>query len=116
VHARALFRRGNRPAAYRALRSHIDELLDTDNMQGTCVAAIEFINMMAAAGRYQDSAQLLGFLDATGLLDNAAWATLIADTRDTLSTAEPVPHGTPIGDHRQALAYMRRSLDRLLIS
>jgi tetratricopeptide (TPR) repeat protein len=114
VRARALFRRGDRPAAYRTLRSYLDELLDSDNMQGTCVAAVEFINMMASA-RPQDGARILGFLDTTGLLDNAAWATLVADTRDTLATvAEPPSYANRITDHRQALAYMRQTLAQLL--
>lgn len=117
VQARALFRRGDRPAAYRVLRAYLDELLDTDNMQGTCVAAIDFVNMMAAASRYPDSARILGFLDTTGLLDNTAWATLVADTRDALAASgEPASDATRINDHRQALAYMRHTLGQLVIA
>ncbi len=104
VRARALFRRGDRPAAFRVLRSYIDELIDFDNLQGTYVAAVDFVNMMAAVGRLHDSAQILAFLDTTSLLDSIAWATLVADTRDALAaTGEPTLGETPIRDHRRSL-------------
>jgi len=114
VQARALFRRGDRSAAFRVLRSYIDELLDADNLQGTSVAAVDFVNMMAAVGRFQDSARILGFLETTGLLDSTAWATLVADTRDALAAAGgPTSDDTAISDHRHALEYMRRTLGQL---
>ena len=89
----------------------VDELLDADNLQGTHVAVVEFVNMMAAVGRHQDIAQELGIPRCDGLLDSTAWTTLIADTRDSLAAAgEPTSDGTRIGDHREALAHMRRTL------
>jgi len=117
VTAGVLFRRGDRAAAYRDLRCYVDELLDTDNMQGTAPAAIEFANMMAAVGRYGDSTRILGFLDTTGMFDNPAWATQVADTRAApAANVEPADHEPRIDDHRQALLYMRQVLDRLLIN
>ena len=112
MRARSLFRRGDHQAAFRTLRAYLDELIATDNLQGTCVASIEFITMTAAIGRLQDSTRSLSFLDTTGLLDNTAWATLVASTRDTLAATPPI--ADKITDHRQALAHMHHTLGQLL--
>ncbi len=66
--ARAAFRQGRRHEAFRILRSYIDELLEVDNMAGTAIVGIEFVNMMTAVGRLIDAGVILGHLDATGLL------------------------------------------------
>ena len=50
IEARAAFRRGDRARAFEILLGHVDELLDTDHPELAANAAIEFINMMAAAG------------------------------------------------------------------
>jgi predicted ATPase/DNA-binding SARP family transcriptional activator len=114
VEAAALFRRGDRPAAYRVLRSHVEELLDTDNMQGACVAAVEFVIMSAVAGRLADSARILGYLDTSGMLDGTVWAAQVAETREALAAAaEPAPDDADAGDDRQALEFMRRTLRNL---
>ena len=66
--ARAAFRQGRRHEAYRILRDYIDELLEVDNMAGTAIVGIEFVNMMTAVGRLIDAGVILGHFDATGLL------------------------------------------------
>ncbi len=60
--ARAAFRRGEQNRAFRILRDHIDELLDSDNMQAAMMDCIEFVTMMAATGRNAEGAAVLGYL------------------------------------------------------
>lgn len=114
VRARALFRRGDRRAAYQLLRAHVEELLDIDNMHAACVVMVSFVTMMTAVARLADGARILTFLDSTGVLDNAAWAAMVADARDKLAAA-PVPMGATIVSQRQALAMIGDTLDDLLV-
>lgn len=115
VRALALFRRGDRRAAYQLLRAHVEELLDADNMHGACVVSVNFVTMMPAVARFADGARILAFLDTTGALDNAAWAAMVADARDKLATFAPIPNGSMILDQRQALATIGNTLDDLLV-
>lgn len=110
VEARAVFRRGDRARAFGILRSHVEDLLDTGNMHGTCVASVEFVAMMAKIGRLGDAARVLDYLDRTGLLDAPAWETQVAEARTRIAGTDP---GEPALDDRQALEYMHRTLDRL---
>lgn len=114
VRAQALFRRGDRQAAYQLLRAHVEELLDADNMHGACVLSVGFVTMMPAVARFADGARILAFLDTTGMLDNAAWAAMVADARDKLATFTPTPDTSTIVDYRQALATIGDTLDDLL--
>jgi hypothetical protein len=116
VQARAVFRRGDRTRAYRLLGGYVEDLLDTGNMQGTCVAGVEFVNMMAALDRLPDAARLLRYLDSTTLLEAAFWGNQVAAARARVAAAS---HPPPDGDHppgpddRWALGYMRRVLHEL---
>ncbi|MDT3442304.1 BTAD domain-containing putative transcriptional regulator [Pseudofrankia sp. BMG5.37] len=114
VEARAYFRRGETARAFAILRAHIDELLDTGNMQGICVTAVEFVNMMVQADRVADADRVLRHLDRTA----PYWATLVADARHTIATtlraAPSRAHlPTPDLDDHQALEYMRSVLTEL---
>ena len=118
IRARAVFRRGDRPRAFRLLGGYVEDLLDTGNMQGICAASVEFVNMVAALDRLPDAACLLRYLDTTGLLDAAFWSTQVAAARDRAAAAirtapdrdQPAGHRL---DDRRALEYMRRVLDEL---
>ncbi|MGB3828233.1 MAG: BTAD domain-containing putative transcriptional regulator [Ornithinimicrobium sp.] len=121
IEARSALRRGNRPQAFRVLRSFIDDLLEFDMMSGTTFACIEFINMMTGIDRPDDAARVLGYLRTTGLLETNAspFSQLVADAANKLATRvaqrddrhrEP----EPTLDERQTLAYMRRVLEQLL--
>ena len=66
MEARAAFRRGNRPAAYRTLSAYIDELLDNDYQDLATNAAVEFINMMATIDRLPAAARVLDYLATAG--------------------------------------------------
>jgi predicted ATPase/DNA-binding SARP family transcriptional activator len=118
IEARVAFRHGDRKRAFRILRFHIDELLATDNMQGASIAAVEFINMMAALDRVSDTARMLGYLETTGLLDAPPFRALVEGParKVAASTARVSNREHNDGrdlDDRQALEDMRRALEWL---
>jgi predicted ATPase/DNA-binding SARP family transcriptional activator len=118
VEARSAFRRGNRSRAFRILRSHVDELLETDYTDVARLAAVEFVNMMAAIDRLHDAARVLGYLAATGDFGALALRTLVADAAGKIAAGVghtpdlERPPGQQL-DARQALEYMRDVLDEL---
>lgn len=121
IQARAALRRGNALKAFQILHSFVEELLDNDTMSGTGLTAIEFINMMVEVDRLPDAARILGYVESTGLLDveAAAFRTLVAGAASRIATdgAKSLAREQAIGrglDDRQALAYIRDVLDRLL--
>lgn len=103
--ARAAFRRGSHQRAFELLRSHIDELLDTDNVVAASVVCIEFITMMAAIDRVSEAAHMLGYLQGAGDFGALAARTLVPTT-----IVATVSHE----DDRTALIYMRDALSALL--
>jgi hypothetical protein len=109
VEARVAFRRGDRSRAFRILRAHVEELLDSDNMQGACVASVEFVAMLAHAGRLAEAEPVLSYLSGSGLLDAPVWRAQIAAVLPS-----PVPSGGAAAalDDRGALEYMRAVLSR----
>ena len=116
--ARAAFRRGHQSQAFRILRSYIDDLLETDYTDLARNVAIEFINMMAAVGRLPDAARILGYLASTGDFGNLAARGLVADAANKIAvSAQRAPDQfqtpRPELDARQALEYMRNTLDEL---
>jgi predicted ATPase/DNA-binding SARP family transcriptional activator len=113
IQARTWFRRGDRSRGLRTLRSYVEDLLDTDNMHGACVAAVEYVPMMAEIGRLPQAAQLLRYLETTGMLDTPVWATRVAGARSVIADLDRAP-ARPLDD-RQALGYMRQSLHELTL-
>ena len=116
--ARSAFRRGERLRAFQLLRSHVDELIETDNVIAASVVCIEFINMMAAVDRIAEAAHMLGYLEAANDFGALAARTLV--TEATNKIAATVRHGsdaTPASvrhiDDRAALKYMRDVLVEL---
>jgi len=77
-------------------------------MQGACVAAVDFINMMTRTGRLPAAAHILRYVETTGLLDGPTWATQVADARAQLAVVQPAAQ--QCGNDRQALEYMRGAL------
>lgn len=77
--ARSAFRRGERLRAFQLLRSHIDELVDTDNAIAASVVCIEFINMTAAIDRIAEAAHMLGYLEAANDFGALAARTLVTE-------------------------------------
>ena len=118
VETRAAFRRGNRARAFQILRSHIDELLATDNMTGVEAVCVEFINMTATMERLPAAARMLGFLETTGDFGALASNRIVADAAGKVAAhTEHTPGqeqaaGRDLG-RRQALEYMREVLDDL---
>ena len=117
IEARRAFQRGEHLRAFRILRSHVDDMLTTDNIQAGLVDCIEFVNMMSATDRLTEAARIVAYLETTGLFDAPAWRTLIAKStaKFTSSTSELGSDlGRPELDHQQALEFMRDVLDRLI--
>jgi hypothetical protein len=67
-----------------------EELTDTDNMEGVCPAAVEFINMMTETGSLPTAAEILRYVESTG----PTWATLVARRQGPGSPARR-PAGLP---------------------
>jgi predicted ATPase/DNA-binding SARP family transcriptional activator len=108
VEARAYFRRGDRARAYDILREHVDELLDSGNMQAICVTAVEFVNMMTTIDRLAEANRLLRHLDRVA----PYWATLVVDARRTIEATGQRPSEPDLDDH-EALEYIRAVLTEL---
>ena len=116
--ARAAFRNGNRSRAFRILRSHVQQLLETDYTDLARLAAVEFINMMTAIDRLPDAARMLGYLASTGDFGALAVRALVADAASKVAASAargPGRFGTtqPDLDSRKALEYMRDTLGEL---
>ncbi len=67
--ARRAFRTGDHQSAYAILRSHIDELLVVDNLNGAGVVGLEFVNMMVGTEHLAEAAFVLGYFETSGVLD-----------------------------------------------
>lgn len=115
IAARAAFRRGNRMQAFQLLRTHVDELLETDNTDVARLACVEFVTMMATMGRIPDAERVMGYLETTGGFGALASRTLVADAADRIAQhrrdKEPGPRPDPDAHH--ALAFMRDVLNEL---
>jgi len=115
--ARSAFRRGERLRAFQLLRSHIDELIDTDNVIAASVVCIEFI-MMAAIDRIAEATHMLGYLEAANEFGALAARTLVTGAADKIAAtirhgSDPAPAPVRQFDDRAALIYMRDVLVEL---
>jgi predicted ATPase/DNA-binding SARP family transcriptional activator len=116
IEARIAWRRGRRRHAVALLRSQVDELLATGNMQAASLVAVELVTMLPAVGRTADAARMLGYLGATGLLDAPGFATLVAAPAATIAGDPALEERVAAGwalDDRGALAEMRALLGAL---
>ncbi|WP_205346936.1 AfsR/SARP family transcriptional regulator [Pseudonocardia broussonetiae] len=118
IDARSAFRRGDRPQAFRILRSHVDELLRTGNTDIAGNAAVEFITMMASLDRLNDAARVLEYLRTAGDFGALAARTLLAEAAGKIAVADdpaagPVPQPGNQLDARHTLEHMRDVLDKL---
>ncbi|MFF5213504.1 BTAD domain-containing putative transcriptional regulator [Streptosporangium sp. NPDC000396] len=116
--ARSVFRRGDRLRAFQLLRSHIDELIETDNVIAASIICIEFINMTAAIDRIAEAAHMLGYLEAANDFGALAARTLVAEAANKIAASvrhgsDPTPVSTHHIDDRAALIYMRDVLVEL---
>ncbi len=103
VAARVAFRRGDTQMAYSLLLHHVAGLLDTGNMQGVGVAAIELVRIMHHADRLDEVAPLVRYLEASPLLESPYFRGLVPD----LAAGSPTPEDSAsiMGD-RAAAQYM----------
>ncbi|WP_157254470.1 hypothetical protein [Nonomuraea typhae] len=106
--ARSAFRRGDRPRAFQLLRSHVTELLETDNVVAAGVVGVEFVTMMAAVGRVTEAAHVLRYLETANDFAALAARTLAGEAAAKVAAGGPIPT-SPLDD-RAALVYMRDAL------
>jgi len=112
--ARAALRRGDRAGAFRLLRAYVADLIDQENLYLARLGCVEFVNLMAAAGRPDDAARILDHLAATGAFDETLpyrALTASAAARVAAEAAGRAPAPVPDLDDRGALVFMRDALD-----
>ncbi len=112
VSARVAFRRGDTHTAYTLLLHHVEDLLDTGNMQGVGVAAIEFVRMMHLADRLDEVARLVRYLEASPLLESPYFRGLVSDA----ITASNPAQVAEISDDLGAAEYMVELLEAVVRS
>jgi hypothetical protein len=109
VEARAAFRRGRRSRAFRILRNHVVDLLETGYTDNVRLAAGEFVTMMAAMDRLTEAVPVLSYLSRAGDLGTRALRTVVDDPA---ATSEPDRDAVQV-DARRALECMRDALAEL---
>jgi hypothetical protein len=114
VSARVAFRRGETQKAYALLLNHVEDLLDTANMQGVGVAAIELVRMMHHAGRKDEVAQLLAYLEHSPLLESPFFRGLIWESLAESGTSTPPSSTLVLADDRAAAEEMAHLLRALI--
>ena len=113
--ARKAFKSGHQTQAFRILRSHVQELLETDYTDLARLAAVEFINMMAAIDRIPEAARILALPRRHGRLRVAGRSSTRGRRRqDDRSSSGTNTHQTPTPQRdlsgREALHYMHDAL------
>ena len=115
VAARVAFRRGETQKAYALLLHHVEDLLDTGNMQGVGVAAVELVRMMHHAGKMEEVTELLAYLANSPLLENPFFRGLLSDSLAESATATGPPSSIlVITDDRTAAEAMEQLLRALV--
>ena len=115
VSARVAFRRGDTQKAYALLLHHVEDLLDTGNMQGVGVAAIELVRMMHHADKKDQVTQLLAYLENSPLLESPFFRGLLAESLAESGTATGPSSSVPvIADDRTAAEDMAQLLRALV--
>ena len=115
VSARVAFRRGDTQKAYALLLHHVEDLLDTGNMQGVGVAAIELVRMMHHAGKQDQVTQLLAYLENSPLLESPFFRGLLSESLAESGNATRPPSPSPvINDDRTAAEAMAQLLRTLV--
>lgn len=89
VAARAAIRAGDRAQAFRILHEHTGRLLARRDLYEARLLAIDVVGLLEQAARREEAAQLLGYLDATGLLEVPAFACLVEGVAGRLASALP---------------------------
>ncbi len=89
VAARMAARTGERRRAFQLLRDHAADLLERRDLYEARLLCVEVVNLLVGEGRSVDAARLLGYLEATGLLDNPAFAAIVSDSADAVERTVP---------------------------
>lgn len=113
IQARIARRRGQHTRAVALLADHVDELAATGNLQGASLVALELVTMLEELDHKPEAARMLGYVQATGLLDAPGFAALVADAVAALSDDPAFADEHAAGqrlDGRTALRVMRELL------
>lgn len=118
IEARTAFKRGDHVIAFEILHSYVQETLDIDNMWAARLASLDFINMMSYLNRLEDAAHLMGYAEASGILEGPAFAIQIADAAANLAANDnsELQQRQAAGrqlDNRSALEYIAKVLVEL---
>ena len=89
VAARMAARSGERRRAFQLLRDHAADLLERRDLYEARLLCVEVVNLLVGEGCWVDAARLLGYLEATGLLDNPAFAAIVSDSADAVERTVP---------------------------
>ena len=115
VSARVAFRRGDIQKAYALLLRHVEDLLDTGNMQGVGVAAIELVRMMHHAGKKNEITKLLAYLENSPLLESPFFRGLLFEPlAESDAATGPFKSAPEIADDRAAAEAMEHLLNALV--
>ncbi|MEN8237938.1 MAG: BTAD domain-containing putative transcriptional regulator [Actinomycetota bacterium] len=119
IRARAALRRGDQMRAFQILRSHVGDLLDSDNVVIRGLAYAVFADMMTTIGHVPEAARIVSFLETSGGFAELAAKTFIADASNGFGadsediTEQDRQFGRAL-DESHALEYMSDVLDDLL--
>ena len=91
VAVQSVLRSGDSARAFQHLRDHAADLRDRGDLYEARLLGVEVVNLVAAS-RPTDTARLLGYLDASGLLDIPAFAAIVRRTSDRIAQTVPEHH------------------------
>ena len=118
IEARSALRRGNPELAIEILRTHIQELIETDNLVVGSLAVAEFVKLMVGVGEVREAALVVGFLETNSGFSELAVRTYLGDAMEAIAASGDAvsPADLAFGrslTNRQALAHAVEALTRL---
>ena len=118
IEARAALRRGNSEQAIEILRTHIQELIETDNLVVGGLACAEFVKLMVGIGQVREAALIVGFLQTNSGFSELAVRTYLGDAMEAIAASGDAVSSADLAfgrslTNRQALAHAVEALTRL---
>ncbi len=101
-------RAGRVDHAVALLADYVHDLLSDDNLYVAGYAALQYVEVMARAGRFAETGAIVGYLDHTGL--GPAFTPRLDELVDEMGHRPELPPGPPL-DHRAALEHILATLE-----
>lgn len=79
IEARAAVKRGDHARGFEILRTHVAELIETDNLVIGTLACSEFVNLMVEVGRIRDASLIIGFVEMNNVFSEIVIQTYVGD-------------------------------------